>query len=79
MIMSTTTTTSVTTAKVRGVFGRVRTCLHERDYVFEQRKDGVYFKPLYGRRWAKVSFSEVADLYAGQFPLFKDSQTMPTA
>ena len=76
--MSTETATTVAATKVRGVFGRVRTCLHNRQYIFEQRQDALYFKPLYGRKWAKVGFAEVVDLYTGQFPLFQASETAPT-
>jgi len=54
---------------VRGVFGRVRVKMDNRDWVFEQRKDGIYFKVLHGRRWNRIEFSVIYDLHIQQFPL----------
>jgi hypothetical protein len=40
-----------------------------REFWFEMRKAGVFFRPLHGRHWAEISFTAVRDLHLQQFPL----------
>lgn len=54
---------------VRHVFGRVRVKMENREYWLEQRKDGIYFKPLHGRHWAVISYTHIVDMHIQQFPL----------
>ncbi|MDE2105168.1 MAG: hypothetical protein KGL39_48520 [Patescibacteria group bacterium] len=56
-------------AKTRHVFGRVRVKIDNKEYWFEQRKDGVYFRPFHARRWAQISFPSLVDFHVGQFRL----------
>jgi hypothetical protein len=60
---------------VRTVFGRIRVKMGEKDWFFEQRKDGLHFKPLHGRRWSLLSFSQIYDMHVEQFQLAINSLT----
>ncbi|MEI8288637.1 MAG: hypothetical protein WCH99_04140 [Verrucomicrobiota bacterium] len=51
--------------KAQTCFGRI---LSDNTW-FEQRKDGVYVRRRYGRKWDRVAFDVIRDYAVGQFPL----------
>lgn len=61
--------------KAQEIFGRV---LFNHTW-FEQRKDGVYVRRRYGRKWQCVGFDTIRDYAIGQFPLSSTPSPMCAA